>query len=240
MLKEQIRLLIELQNVNIEIDSLTAKRVNLPQEIQRLGEKLENIERDLQGDEQRVESLKADHKAKETALKNGIEQVKKAKGRLLEVKTNKEYEALLKEIETLEAKNSAIEDEIIHMLEEIDGVSAILKIREDDTAKRRSAYETEIRAMEEELSSIDSALEKVMNRRNEVRSKTDLNVLKKFDMVKARKSGLTVVPVWKAVCSGCYMNIPAQMYNELQRNDTLMLCPHCDRIIYWEDKNGDD
>lgn len=231
--------MIELQNITFEINDLTAKRSDLPQKITTLGGELEGIEGELKENEQRVEMLKTDHKTKETELKNGIEQVRKAKGRLLEVKTNKEYEALLKEIETIEEKNSTVEDDIIRMLEEIDGAGAILKIRAGETAKRRSTYEHEIRKMEEELNSIGSELEKVLQRRDEVRGKIQARVLRKFDMIKDRKGGRTVVPVWKAVCYGCHMNIPPQMYNELQKNDALMLCPHCERIIYWEDRDPD-
>jgi len=231
--------LIELQNITFEMDKLTAGRVDLPQGINRLGEELEDLERELKEDEERVELLKADHKAKETALKNSIEQVKKTKSRLLEVKTNKEYEAILKEIDAIHEKNSAVEDEIIHMLEEIDSVAESLKVKEGEATGRRSRCENEIRKMEEKLNSIGSELEKVLKRSDEVRSRTKPSLLKKFDMIKGRKSGRAVVPVWKAVCYGCHMNIPPQMYNELQRNDKLMLCPHCERIIYWEDRDAD-
>jgi len=188
---------------------------------------------------QRIEKLKADHGAKETTLKNNIESAKKAKGRLLEVKTNKEYEAILKEIDAIHGKNSAVEDEIIHMLEEIDRTGEDLKVKESETAGRSSKCEAEIRKMDEELNSIGSELEEMMKKRGGIRSKTNDALLKKFDIIKNRKSGRAVVPVWKAICSGCHMNIPPQMYNELQRNDKLMLCPHCERIIYWEDRNTD-
>lgn len=231
--------MIELQDITFEIENLMAKRVDLPQAIHNLEEALEGIEGALRATEQRVETLKSDHRAKETALKQGVEQAKKAKGRLLEVKTNKEYEALLKEIDALHEKNGTIEDEIIRMLEEIDRADEILKEKEQETAKHRSTYETEIRQMEDELNSIDSELEKVLKKQDNVRGRTNENVLKKFDMIKNRKGGRAIVPVWKAVCSGCHMNIPPQMYNELQRNDNLMLCPHCERIIYWEDRDHD-
>lgn len=232
--------MIELQDISSEIDTLTAKRVDLPQDIQRLGKELEDIDRELKEDEQKVERLKADHKAQETDLKNGIEQIKKAKVRLLEVKTNKEYEALLKEIDSFQDKSNSAEDEIIRMLDAIDTAGELLKRREKETAERRAGCEKEIRAREEELNSIDSKLEEAYQRREKVRSKTKASVLKKFDLIKTRRGNLIVVPVWKATCHGCHMNIPPQMYNELQRNDRLMLCPHCDRIIYWEDRNGED
>ena len=238
-MKEQILLLIELQNITVETDKLTARRVDLPHEIHRLNQEREDIERKQKEAEERIETLKADHKAQETTLKDNIEQIKKAKGRLLEVKTNKEYEAILKEIDTLHEKNSAGEDEIIHMLEEIDKARERLKVTESETAGHRSKCENEIRKMETELNSIGSEVEKLQQRRDGIRSKTKENVLRKFDTIKKRKGGRAVVSVWKAVCSGCHMNIPPQMYNELQRNDRLMLCPHCERIIYWENRETD-
>ncbi len=238
-MKEQIRLLIELQGVNAEMDILTAKRVGLPQEISKLGEEIERVDRELKEDGQRLEILRADHKAKETALKSGLEQIRKVKGRLLEVKTNKEYEALLKEIEIINNKGSVIEDEIINVLEEIDKVSEGLKAREGEVAGRRSLFEKEIAKMESELNSIGPNVQKIEKKTEEIRGKVKENTLKKFDVIKSRKGALAVVPVWKAVCEGCHMNIPPQMYNELQRNDRLMLCPHCERIIYWEDRRAD-
>jgi len=238
-LKEQIDLLIELQDIYNAIDTLTAKRVDLPQALQRIGEELECLKRELQEDEDRAGALKADHKNKETALKNNAEQIKKAKGRLLEVKTNKEYEATLKEIDAIQAKSGEIEDEIIRMLDAIDSAGEIVKLRRNATNERRAACEEEMRKMKEELESIDSELAKVQQKRDAVRSRTNTGVLKKFDMIKNRKSGKAIVPVWKAVCYGCHMNIPPQMYNELQRNDHLVLCPHCERIIYWENRGTD-
>ncbi|MDI6616221.1 MAG: hypothetical protein QME27_05865, partial [Syntrophaceae bacterium] len=150
-MKEQIDLLIELQDIYIAIDALTAKRVDLPQALQRIGEELELLEKELQEDSERVEALKSDHRDKETALKNNAEQVKKAKGRLLEVKTNKEYEATLKEIDVIQAKNGEIEDEIIRLFDAIDSAGEILKIRQNAANERRDACEEEMREMKEEL-----------------------------------------------------------------------------------------
>lgn len=237
-MKEQILFLVELQNTNFEINGLMLRKVDLPKEITRVGEELEAVERELEESGQRLNKLKTDYKTKETVLKNGIENLKKAKSRLLEVKTNKEYEATLKEIDTINEKNSGIEDEIIHMLEEVDRAGEDLKTREGEAVSRRAKCENEMRKRKEEQESIGSTLENVLKKRDRVRSKIKANLLKRFDVIKDRKNGRTVVSVWKEVCSGCYMNIPPQMYNELQRNERLMLCPHCGRIIYWEDRDS--
>lgn len=238
-MKEQILFLVELQNITAEIHELMRKKVDLPKEINRVEDELETIAQELEENRQQLETLKTEHKAKETVLKNGIENARKAKGRLLEVKTNKEYEATLKEIDTIHEKNSHIEDEIIHMLEEVDRIGTDVEEKEKETASRRAACETTLRQIREEQDSIGSTLENVLKKRDTVRSRIKENLLKKFDIIQDRKHGLAVVSVWKEVCYGCHMNIPPQMYNELQRNDDLMVCPHCGRIIYWEDRAVD-
>ncbi len=226
--------MVELQNIDLEIDEFMRRKINLPEAIERLDEELKTVEQTLEEGGQRLERLKVDHKTQETALKNSIENARKTKGRLLEVKTNKEYEATLKEIDTVNERSSAIEDEIIHILEEIDRVSEDLRVKEKETNDCRFACEERKKRFEEELNSIDSALADVMKRRDNVRSRVQEQLLKKFDVIKHRKHGRAVVPARKEVCYGCHMNIPPQMYNELQKSDRLILCPHCERIIYWE------
>ncbi|MCD6487208.1 MAG: hypothetical protein J7K35_07770 [Syntrophobacterales bacterium] len=238
-MKEQILLLVELQNIDLEIEKFMLRKVDLPKKIIRLDEKLKAVEVELAESGQRLDKLKADHKAKETALKNGIENSKKAKSRLLEVKTNKEYEATLKEIDAINEKSSGIEDEIIHILEEIDRVSEDLKVKESETTSYHSKCENEKGKLEKELSSIGSALDDVLQKRNKIRSGIKAKFLKKFDIIRDRKNGRAVVPARKEICYGCHMNIPPQMYNELQKNERLILCPHCERIIYWEDRDND-
>ncbi|MBW2631475.1 MAG: hypothetical protein JRC90_06890 [Deltaproteobacteria bacterium] len=236
-MKEQILFLVELQNIDLEIEKFMLKKVDLPKEITRLDEGLEAVERELEESGQKLDKLKADHKAKETALKNGIENSKKAKSRLLEVKTNKEYEATLKEIDAINEKSSGIEDEIIHILEELDKVNEDLKIKESETTSHRSGCENGKRRLEKELDSIGSVLDDLLNKRDKIRSGIKAKFLKKFDIIKDRKNGRAVVPARGEVCYGCHMNIPPQMYNELQKSERLMLCPHCERIIYWEGRD---
>lgn len=238
-MKKQILFLVELQKIDLEIDEFMRRKIDLPGAIERLDEELKAVEQTLEEDGQRLERLKADHKTKETALKNSIENARKTKGRLLEVKTNKEYEATLKEIDAVNERSSAIEDEIINILEEIDRISEDLRVKEKETNDCRFACEERKKRFEEELNSIDSALADVLKRRDNVRSRVQEQLLKKFDVIKNRKHGRAVVPARKEVCYGCHMNIPPQMYNELQKSDRLILCPHCERIIYWEGVSDD-
>ena len=192
-------------------------------------------EQRLQLDKDRLESLRADHRAKENGLADGAERIKKAKSRLLDVKTNKEYEATLKEIDSITDANGLIEEEIIALLDEIDRTVGQVAEAETSVQEHRRCFEQEAARVDEELGSIDARLEKMLMEQEALRSRIDANVIRKFDLIRGRRNGRAVVAVHHEVCGGCHMNIPPQMYNDLIRARELILCPHCNRIIYCDD-----
>ncbi|HBH86717.1 MAG TPA: hypothetical protein DDY17_03820 [Syntrophaceae bacterium] len=180
------------------------------------------------------------HSENEDKLKRGADALRKAKERLLEVKTNKEYQAILKEIETIEKKNSDIEDEIISVMEDIDHVRVELKTKEKEFDNRKSQYEREKQIIAKEISQIDVDLTEYQQKSNDLRRHVHSELQKRYETIKGARNGLAVVSAWKEVCGGCHMNIPPQLYIELQRSIELLFCPNCNRIIYWFNQNEND
>lgn len=234
-MKDQILLLIKLQKSDSEIKKIKIKEKELPNEIIRLDEEFQNLEKRVEEEGGRLEELNRLHREKEESLKRGIESLKKTKDRLLEVKTNKEYHAMLKEIEITEKKNSEIEDKIIYVLEEIDDVRRGLKTKEEELSVYRLKYEEERKKIGEEMNSIDSERLVCQEKISDLSENINVDILRRYEIIKERRDGLAVVSVWNGACNGCHMNIPPQMYNELQKSADLMLCPNCNRIIYWND-----
>jgi len=119
-LNEQLRLLRELQDVDLELKAIEADKERYPREIENLDEKLA-YERDTFTQRgERIELLERERRQKEGELELEQERMKKAQSKLYEVKTNKEYQALLMEIETLKEINSQREIEILEIMDEID------------------------------------------------------------------------------------------------------------------------
>lgn len=234
-MKEQILLLIELQRNDLEIKEIKIKNETLPDKIVELDTEFQYLEGRVEEEGRRFEELNMTHREEEESLKRGIESLKKTKNRLLEVKTNKEYHAMLKEIETNEEKNSEIEDRIIHILEEVDDVREGLKSKEEELNAYRLKYEKDRSEIEKEINSVDSELLACQKKIDDVREKIDADLLRKYEIIKEKRNDIAVISVWNGVCGGCHMNIPPQMYNELQKSEDLMLCPNCNRIIYWSD-----
>ncbi len=234
-MKEQIALLIDLQKIDQVIRTLNNKKQTLPEKAGELDQDFQTRKDRMEDDRKGLEGLNTLHKEKESELKQGQEKLRKAKARLLEVKTNKEYQAMLTEIETLEKGNGRIEEEILVLYDRIDEKKGSLKNHEKDFEQYRGVYEAERKKIDEELASIDGELVEQKEKFDALVPGLKPDVRRRYEMIKVRRNGVAVVSARSAICSGCNMNLPPQLFNELQRSDELIYCPNCNRIIYWDE-----
>jgi predicted nucleic acid-binding Zn-ribbon protein len=237
-LKKQLVCLIELQKMESAAGRIHAKKRNLPAQVNKLDEEFKAF-CDILGTERgQMEDLRKRRREKDAQLLAGQQSLKRTRERLFEVKTNKEYQSMLKEIEIFEGKNSRMEDEVIALLDELDHHEAALKTKEEELEARRRCYEEEKSRLEAELNSLAEELDGYLRKSGELRKEIPAELIRKYEQIKGAGRGVAVVAVWKEVCDGCHMSIPPQLYNELQKTTALITCPNCNRIIYWENRNG--
>jgi len=237
-LKENLQLLIELQKIDTDMSKIDLKKKDLPQQLAALEEAFSSFKSTVKDMEIKLEDANKRHKETEDKLKKAIDSLRKAKERLHDVKTNKEYNAVLKEIEGMEKKNGEIEEAVIGLLDEIDAGRAGLKVKEKAFAEEQARYEASRHHLQQQIDAISSELQERMEKGEAMRKKIPPDLLRKYETIRNINNGLAVVSVWKEVCGGCHMNIPPQMYNELYTTNELLLCPQCNRIIYWYDQNA--
>ena len=236
-MRDQIRLLILLQKTESEMMRIDNRKKLLPDQLIKLDEEFNAVHADVEENRNRLESLNKDRKEHEDKLRKGHENLKKAKERLSEVKTNKEYQSILKEIEGIDLKNSEMEDEVLVLLEKIDQIKVGLQAREGEFDIYQREYAAKKTQIEDELKSLDDKCSLCQQASLDLRKQVHVDIIRRYDSIKNIRNGLAVVPAWKEVCQGCHMNIPPQIYIELQRDGDIKYCPQCNRIIYWEDQN---
>jgi len=234
-LKEKLLLLIRLQECDSQLVKLSAKKKKLPENIDKLDKEFNLFKEGIEKNKKKYDELKSRHVERENKIKRFNEGIVKTKERMLEVKNNKEYQAMLKEIEIAESSRGDIETEIISILEELDKLSVLVKQDEETFKQSRNKYEQERKIIEDDLNSIDSDAVDWEKKRIDLQKNVSDDLLAKYEKIKKRSQGVGVISVWKAVCNGCHMNIPPQLYNELQKSDELHSCPNCNRIIYFQD-----
>jgi predicted nucleic acid-binding Zn-ribbon protein len=119
-------------------------------------------------------------------------------------------------------------------MEEIEGMNRQLQQKEKELLALRDRFEKEKRKVDAEVRQAEEAVSEMEKHRRDTAAAMDPGLLARYEQLKARTGGLAVAYVENTTCSGCHLNIPPQMYNELQRRDSLKFCPNCDRIIYWK------
>jgi predicted nucleic acid-binding Zn-ribbon protein len=233
-LKKNLLLLIELQECDSQLVSLSTKKIKLPEKIAKMDEAFHVFKNGIEQNKRKYDELKTRHTESENKIKKIHEGMVKTKERLLEVKNNKEYQAMLKEIEIADSSRGDIETEIISILEELDKLSILVKKDEEILSQRRNEYEAEKKIIETDLNAIDADTVSWEQKRVDLRKDVSADILARYEKVKNRNNGVGVISVWKQVCNGCHMNIPPQLYNELQKTTELLSCPNCNRIMYFQ------
>jgi hypothetical protein len=233
-LKEQLDLLWELQRIDLELKSIKESREGFPKEIKRLDEKQKVETEKIQKEREKIDGLEKERRWKEGQLSLEQEKIKKTEGKMFEVKTNKEYQALLTEIDSLKGANSKEEEEILQLLDEIDELKRSLSKREKEIAAVLTKIEGEKRALQERMARDEEVLKKQTGRREIVTKRLESTHYRLYNTLTEKRKGVGVVSAKQETCQGCYVNVPPQMFIEVQKNNALIRCPNCNRILYWE------
>lgn len=235
-MKEQISWLISLQECDSQLVKLSGKKIKLPEKIKKMDEDFLAYKETIETNKRRYDELKAQRADSEGKIKKLHDGMVKTKERLLEVKNNKEYQAMLKENETAEKTRGEIETQIIALMDEMDKLSVLVKKDEETLKQAKIKHDDEKKIVEDDLSAIDADTVSWTQKREDLQKNIRADLLTQYERVKKRNNGVGVISVWKAVCNGCQMKIPPQLYNELQRSNDLFSCPNCNRIIYFQNQ----
>lgn len=235
-MKEEIISLVELQEIDSAIAKKTENMDALPKKISTVEHALKDVQAVYDRQKQQCEALEKKKKDKERMLDDINEKVKKLKSRASEIKTNKEYQAHLKEIEQAEKERFAVEDEILSLMETVDVSSKELKNEEARVRVEKEKIEAFKKKLEEEVSMIEQEVEGLKLRRKEHVTAIDKDLYALYFKLLENKRGLAIAEARNEICRGCNMNIPPQLYVELRRIDKIHTCPQCGRILYWKEE----
>ncbi len=237
-MKDQLELLWELQKIDLGLKQIREERERYPRKIKKLDERISIEKERLQTEKGKVDLLEKERREKERHLSVSQEKIKKAEGRMLEVKTNKEYQALLSEIETIKGASSREEEEILQVLEEIDELKKDLAKREKEVAILLEKIEAEKKTTQEKMAQDEIFWKEQMERREHLCQQIESKLYSLYNTLREKRQGVGVVNVKQETCQGCFVHIPPQMFIQVQKNQEIIRCPNCNRILYFEGEGG--
>lgn len=231
-MQEQLKYLVELQILENKKAELIRRREETPLKIAALHKDFAAFE-----SEYLLKKTEHDHavqlrRSEEKEIADLEARIRRSRQKEHEVKTNREYQALLKEVQDLQDEIRAREDHVLELMEKIEKLTGELKTLGQELEKRRKALENKEAALRQESDQVDDKIAHLERLQAEVREKIDPPLLNKWTTLAQRYKGVAVAPVSQGVCQICHLNIPPQRFIELLRDQDILTCPHCHRFIY--------
>ena len=234
-MEEQLSLLIQLQEIDTKIRSLTEQKNRLPELLASLDRQRAESKEELDKAKEALQAAQKNKRDRDKDLEAGAQKVEKLKARTSEIKNNKEYQALLKEIETAEQENKTIEDDILVLMEKIDAAAAAITAAEKKAVDDAAAISAGQKEHEEAVERIEGELRTIEEQRKEMASRVQPPILTQYRKLLASKAGSAIAEARNESCSGCYMSIPPQVFVNVKKNESIITCPHCSRILYYKE-----
>jgi uncharacterized protein len=169
---------------------------------------------------------------KELAMQQG--RLSKFKGQLMEVKTNREYQAMQKEIEVAQHEIQKQEDSLLERMLEFDEISRLIKGAEQVFAKDKAAVDEQRKVLAGRLAQAQAGLAKAAADRAALVLQISAPVLATFERVLKHRKISAVVPIREGRCGSCQVRLRPQTVNELRKNEIIFQCESCQRILYYE------
>jgi len=233
--KDQVKKLVELQKVDGEIYDLKKRLKENPTRIEVLKNQFESTKAHLHELEENAKNIQVKRKDSEIDLQAREDDITKANTVLATLKTNKEYQAKITEIENIKADKSILEEKILESYDESDVLNAEIEKEKSKVAEEEKVYLSQKKEVEDEAKVAEDRIKVLEGQRNQGVPEIDGELLKRYEKILENKNGCAIVSIQGMSCGGCYMNITAQMLNAIKMQDNIISCEMCTRILYIED-----
>jgi predicted nucleic acid-binding Zn-ribbon protein len=225
--------LIRLQQLESAAEEARRKIADHPGRIQALDARLQAARDAVAGIKARLAAASEKRRAEEKEVAGVQTRLAKYKEQLLELKTNREYTAMLHEIETAQNDIRTREDRILEIMLESDELTAAvkkneaeLKAAEKEVAAERTVLDTEIAGLQAEIDRTSSEREKLV-------AAIDRHVLNIFETTAKGRKGVAVAEARDGLCTICHVRLRPQVFNEVRKNESIIQCDSCRRILYF-------
>ncbi len=238
---EIVTQLIEIQRLDNLIADAESRLAGQPEYVRKAQAELDKAQEAFDEFNVKFEKDSAAKEQVEKAYEEGKALLEKAQKKLPEVKNNKEYEAVLKEMDTL--KKNVYESEL-RFLELTESVDKYKSENSDVIArleKCREELEQTAAQKNEENAELIAKLAEDKKAREEAAKVMKKSILMKYDRIREARNNLSVVRVENETCTGCYIKIPPQLFVEVKKDKELLQCPNCQRFLYaLPEENAED
>ena len=236
--KQDMQSFIKLQEAETQIVRLKSVLEKIEKQKGKLSAQLKQFGNALEENKANLSIAAKACKDSEREIQVVDERIIKSNETLRMVKTNKEYQILLREVDDNKQRKDAFETELLEYLDEKEDIEQSVIEEEKEYNLLKEKIEAEQKEIEKKSTDDRELLEEYLTQQNEIGKNLNPSLMDRFLKISKMNQGLAVVTVKDAICKGCFMNIPPQLYIEVQRGNSLILCPQCSRILHYVEEES--
>ena len=231
-MNEQLAVLIRLQDLDTRLDAIAEKRRQFPDLVEVARRPVQEAEAALAEIRQEAETLAKRRRDHELDLKGREERIEKLKARSGEIKTNKEYQAHLFEIELAQQEKGTVEERLLEMMDRGESLHKLVAERDTAVAQRRREFDAEQARLQREHDAMEAEASQLAADHERLAQQLSAGNRQKYDYLKATRKGLAVVALKSGTCQGCRLSLPPQLVADIRKNEKILTCTYCHRILY--------
>ncbi len=227
---EQLTLLCELQDIDLNLHNIERELAALPQKIAVQQAAFDEIASKLTQLKTEREETERARRTDERELAASVEHLRERETKLYAIKTNKEYQAAIKEVSEGKKQNREREDRVLQAMERIEALGQEIAQLDQGYAEKEAALSEGLAAVAEEEKALAKSREEQSARRPKLLGGIEKVTLRKYEFIRRRYPN-ALVGIVGGVCQGCSRRIPPQLYNEILHREGFKACPSCQRLI---------
>jgi len=229
-----MNLLKDLQEIDQEISAIEATRHGYRAELDAFSADTTRVQEMLDQLNDEVALLQQSEAELQQGLLKERDNVTRVEARLPEIQTQKEYVAVLKEIDVAKKANKEIEEQMQAKQQEVIALESDIQEKESELADIQEKLEARGAELSQLLEESEKVLLKRTKTRESVAAALPVSLLRKYHTLFKRRGGLALALARNGACLGCNMQLPPQQFNKLLQVAEIQTCPHCNRILYVE------
>ena len=235
-MQEKLQLLKELQALDVNRQSLLEQRQKFLDEQDVLQAEVDRIQGMVDSLAEEMDGLNEERRELAQALAIEEENVERSESRLPQIKTQKEYVAVLKEIDTAKKLLKELGDKIAEKDKSLAGLGEEKQEKDAELTELNQQVEARRAELGAQLAEVDGGLETMTGEREDLLGNVPKGLRKRYDLLLDRRGGVAVVEAREGACLGCHMQLPPQQFNSLYTADEVQSCPHCNRLLFIADR----
>ncbi|HEX8960200.1 MAG TPA: C4-type zinc ribbon domain-containing protein [Geobacteraceae bacterium] len=230
-MRKNLKMLDELQEIDLKIDGFKGEKESLLAELAQLDGKVATAEAAIAEKKNELVLVEEEKRSLDDNLAMETENITRSDARLKEIKTQKEYQAVAKEITTARKMKGELEEQALQKIGRIEELKGEIAGMEENLAALAENIDSQKAEVQAKIDQLEAGIAQDVATREAAVKTLPSSVIRRYNLLREQRRGIAVAEAKAGSCLGCNMNLPPQLYNTLFRGDELITCPHCQRIL---------